>query len=281
MLGHGHRPRTRRRPSPARAVTGVRPISHAARLAIAAMLVGVVPARAEDPFAACGATTPFEVIDFGADAIAFERVAPAPRRVAWHDGQLRVDGALVRLGAEDTDRMALFARELRALVPKVKAIAQRAVDVATGVVRSETRKLLADAGDRAELDARISAHAAKLRARINAARDTRAWTNDAFEHEVAGWADDLAPLLGRAIANRAVGAALAGDLDAAQSLQASAGELAIGLQPRIARALEVLRPDIEALCPALSRLQEAQLGVRDGRGRALDLVDMPPVAPRR
>lgn len=243
------------------------------RILFALLVAYASVAQASDLEDACAASSSYDLV-VGADALVFERGAPAPRRIEWRDGRLRVDGAGVRLNTEDADRLALFARELRALVPKVKAIALRGLDLATGVVRDETRRLATSAETRAELDRRIGEHAAELRRRIALSNSTRDWQADAFERDVAAWSADLAPLLAADIGRGAVTAALDGDVDAAVALQVRASELGNGLQPKIERRLRELRPQIETLCPAIRRLHELQDGVRDGSGRALDLLEI-------
>jgi hypothetical protein len=189
------------------------------------------------------------------------------------DGALRIDGVPMTLNAEDGDRLVLFAREVRALVPQVRAIAQRGLDLAAGVVRSETRALVSSAQARAELDRRIAAHVSELRRRIATSASTRDWQGAAFERDIDAMAEDLVPLLTADLGGQAVTAALNGDVDAAIALQARASELGNGLQPKVERRLRDLRPDIEALCPSIRRLQELQQGLRDRDGRALDLLE--------
>lgn len=249
------------------------PRVHLMRVLVVLLVVFACSARASDLEDACGASSSYDAV-VGADAIVFERSGPAPRRIEWRDGQLRVDRALVRLNTEDADRLALFAREVRTLVPKVKAIALRGLDLATGLVRDETRRLATSNDTRAELDRRIAEHAADLRRRIALSTSTRDWQADAFERDVAAWSADLAPLLAADVGRGAVTAALDGDLDAAVALQVRASELGNGLQPKIERRLRELRPQVEALCPTIRRLHELQAGLRDGDGRALDLLDI-------
>ncbi|HEU4662486.1 MAG TPA: DUF2884 family protein [Dokdonella sp.] len=242
-------------------------------LLVLALLAGCAPARALDLEDACGASSRYDLV-VGADALVFERAGPTPRRIEWRDGRLRVDGAIVRLNTEDSDRLALFARELRALVPKVKAIALRGLDLATGAVRDETRRLAVSADARVELDRRIAAHASVLRGRIASSTSTREWQADAFERDVAAWSVDLAPLLVAEVGRGAVTAALDGDLDAAVALQARASEFGNRLEAKVERRLRDLRPQVDALCPAIRRLHELQQGVRDADGRALDLLEI-------
>ena len=207
-------------------------------------------------------------------SLVFERAAPARRRIELRDGTLRVDGAPLPLNAEDSDRLALFVREVRALVPQARAIAQRGLDLATGVVRKETHALVASAQARGELDQRIAAHAAEMRRRIATSNSTRDWQGEAFEREVDAMGEDLVPLLTADLGSQVVTAALDGDVDAAVALQGRASELGNTLQPKIERSLGELRPDIAALCPSIRQLQELQQGLRDGSGRSLDLVEV-------
>jgi hypothetical protein len=231
--------------------------------------------RAEDLLDTCHAGSAYD-LTLTAGSLLFERTAPARRRIEIRDGALRVDGVPMALNAEDGDRLALFAREVRALVPKVRAIAQRGLDIAAGVVRSETRTLVSSAQARTELDRRIAAHVAELRRRVATSASTRDWQGAAFERDIDAMAEDVVPLLTADIGGQAVTAALSGDVDAAVALQARAGELGNGLQPKIERRLSELRPDVAALCPSIRRLQELQQGLRDGNGRALELLEIRP-----
>ena len=230
-------------------------------------------ARADDLLDTCRAGSSYD-LTLTPGSLVFERAAPTRRRIEMRDGALRIDGAPIPLNAEDSDRLVLFAGELRALVPKARAIAQRGLDIAAGVVRSETRKLLASPQSRAELDRRIAAQVAELRRRIATSNSTRDWQGAVFERDVDAMAGDLVPLLTADLGGQAVTAALGGDVDAAVALQARAGELGNGLQPKIERRLGELRADVAALCPSIRRLQELQQGLRDGNGRALELLEI-------
>ncbi|WP_395679244.1 DUF2884 family protein [Dokdonella sp.] len=230
-------------------------------------------APAADLLDTCHAGSSYD-LTLTAGSLLFERAAPARRRIEMRDGALRIDGAPMPLNAEDGDRLALFVREVRMLVPKARALAQRGLDLAAGVVRSETRALVSSAPARAELDKRIAAHVADLRRRIATSASTRDWQGAAFERDVDAMAEDLVPLLTADLGGQALTAALDGDVDAAVALQARAAELGNGLQPKIERRLGELRPDIAALCPSIRQLQELQQGLRDGEGRALDLVEI-------
>lgn len=229
-------------------------------------------ARADVVVDACRARSRYD-ITFAPDALVFER-AVAPRRVELRDTGVYVDGTRLLLNTEDGDRVQLFSRELRGLVAPLKALAQRALDLATGVVRAEVRSLVADPTTRVEIDRRISAQAADLRARIATSRRSREWQQDALARDLDLAAADLVPLLAAGAGSKALDALREGDLDAAADVQAQASAFGDRVQAKIERRLEALQPQIEALCPNLRGLAELQQGLRDGNGRALDLVDV-------
>jgi TolA-binding protein len=85
---------------------------------------------------------------------------------------------------------------------------------------------------------------------------------------------DVAPLLASALGQQAVSAALSGDLQQAAALRDRASNLASGFQPRLQRRLQVLRPQIQQLCPDIERLSELQQGLRASNGRLLNLVQV-------
>lgn len=229
-------------------------------------------ARAAVVIDACHAGSRYDVT-FAPEAIVFEREG-TPRRVELRDTGLFVDGERSVLNAQDTDRVQLLSRELRGLVAPLRSLAQRALDLATGVVRAEARALVADAAIRTELDRRISARAAGLRARIANSRSTRDWQEDALERELDAASADLVPVLASGAGSKALGALLEGDIDAAADTQATALAFGERVQAKIERRIEDLQPQFEAICPDLRRMAELQQGLRDRGGRPLDLVDV-------
>lgn len=242
-------------------------------LGAALALAASAPVPAQDFATLCHASSSYD-LTVTPDALRFDRSTPAPRRIELHGGQLRVDGVSVRVSREDADRLALFEHDLRALVPKVKAIAVDGVDLAIQSVRAETATLDLGADTQAELAGQLAAHGAELKRRIAGSASTRDWQGDAFDRYAADLVADIAPLLVADVGQQAVAAALAGDLDAAASLRDRAAVLGTRLRPRLERRMQALRPRLEALCPSLRRLQEVQNGVRGANGRPLDLLDI-------
>jgi hypothetical protein len=138
----------------------------------------------------------------------------------------------------------------------------------------ETMSLGLGADTRTELGQRLAAHAADLKRRIAASHSTRDWQGEVFEQQVDTFVADIVPLLGADLGQQAIDAALRGDLETAASLRDHAADLAADLQPRLARRMQALQPDIEALCPAIRELHALQLGLRGSDGRPLHLLDI-------
>lgn len=242
-------------------------------LLVALVAANARAASAPDLADTCRASSSYD-LTIAPDALRFDRATPAPRRIELRDGRLVVDGAAVAPSTEERDRLALFERELRALVPKAKTVARNGVDLALQAVRAETVGLGLAADTRTELERRLAAHAADLKRRIDASTSTHDWRGDAFDRYADDIASDIAPLIAADLGQQAVSAAVSGDLDAAAALRDRAASLGGDLQPRLERRMRALRPQIQALCPSIRRLGELQHGVRDARGRPLDLLDI-------
>lgn len=243
-------------------------------LLVAASLAAT-PLSAQDLAGTCHASSSYDVT-INPDDLLFDRPSPAPLRVELQHGALRVDGAPVSLGAENQDRLTLFERELRALAPRVRTVAQNGVDLAVQGMLAETSSLGLSPATRSEFAQRLARHASDLKQRIAATRSTRDFQGDfasRYENELVA---DLAPLVAGDLGQRAVDAALSGDLQAAADLRERATTLATQLQPRMQQRMQALRPQIAALCPAIERLAELQQGVQDAHGRPLHLLQMDP-----
>lgn len=229
--------------------------------------------RAQDLSQVCHATSSYD-LTVQQDRLIFDRAEPAPTRVVIASGMLQTDGQAVRLNTEDQDRLALFQRDVLALVPRVKKVIDHGVDVAMQAVQEEADSLNLDAGSRAELQRRLQAHAAELHQRVAASQSTHDWHGDTanqYANQVIG---DIAPLLASAMGQRAIDAAMSGDLQQAAALRDQAANLTSGFQPRLQQRLQVLRPEIQALCPSIRQLAELQQGLRASNGRPLDLVQI-------
>jgi hypothetical protein len=229
--------------------------------------------HAQDLSQVCHATSSYD-LTVQQDRLIFDRSEPAPTRVVIASGTLQTDGQAVRLNAEDQDRLALFQRDVLALVPRVKKVINHGVDLAVQAVQQEADGLNLDANTRAELQRRLQAHAADLHQRVAASQSTHDWHGDAanqYANQVIG---DIAPLLVSAMGQQAISAAMSGDLQQAAALRDQAANLTSGFQPRLQQRLQALRPEIQMLCPDIQRLAELQQGIRAANGRPLNLVQI-------
>lgn len=242
-------------------------------LAAAMLLLAGGALHAQDLAKVCHATSSYD-LTVQPDRLVFDRPAPSPTRVVLSRGTLQTDGQSVSLNDEDQDRLALFQQNLRALMPRVKAVAQHGIGLTMQAIHDESGSLNLDADTRAELDRRLSAQSAELRQRIASSQSTHDWHGDAADQYANQVIDDIAPLLASALGQQAVNAALSGDLQQAAELRDRASNLATGFQPRLQQRLQALRPEIQALCPDIQRLSELQEGIRGSNGRPLNLVQI-------
>lgn len=227
--------------------------------------------HAQDLATTCHASSSYD-LTVAPGGLLFDRPQPAPLRVELQDGVLHTDGTAVHLQAEDQDRLALFEHELRALMPRAKAVAARGVDILAEAMHEEGSQLSLSPDTRAELDRRLTTRAVELKQRLAASNSTHDWQGDLADQYANQLASDLLPLLANDLGQQAINAALSGDLQAATSLRDSAADLATQLRPRLERRMQALTPDIQALCPSIQRLAELQQGIRGSGGQPLNLL---------
>jgi len=230
-------------------------------------------AHAQSLLDTCHATSSYDVT-ISDNGVAFDRAQPEPRRVHLQDGRLVIDGKPADLDAEDSDRVTLIERTVRALEPKVKAIADRGVDLAAQAVREQAAASAPDASG--ELDARLASITADLKARIAASHSSHDWQGPAFQQYVNQTVASIVPLLASGLLQQAVTAALSGDLDAAAQLRHRATHMATALRTRIRQKLQVLRPQVQALCPSLQRVDQLESGIHTPfpGGVRINLIDV-------
>ena len=231
------------------------------------------PSCAQDLAATCHASSSYD-ITVKPDSLMFDRPSPAPFHVDLRSGALLTDGKTVSLNAENQDRLALFERQLRALVPQVRRVAQNGVDMAVQGMRAEANGMELSADTRAEMDRRLNTHANELKRRIAVSQSTHDWQGDFADQTMNQIGADLLPLLASDLGQQAINAALSGDLQTAAGLRDRAASLATELQPRMERRMQALRPQIQALCPAIEQLATLQQGVPGSNGQPLNLLQV-------
>ncbi|ULU26678.1 DUF2884 family protein [Dyella terrae] len=228
---------------------------------------------AQDLATTCHATSSYD-LTVTPDHLLFDRSQPLPRQVELRDGALRTDGTAVSLRPDDEDRLALFERELRALVPRAKAVAYNGVDMLVAAMHDEAARLSLDPNTRTELDQRVAARAAELKQHLASSNSTHDWQGNLADQYANQLVSDLTPLLANDLGQQAINAAMTGDLQAAASLRDTAADLATQLRPRLEQRMQALSPQVQALCPAVQRLAELQQGIRSAGGQPLNLLQV-------
>lgn len=233
------------------------------------------PLHAQDLPATCHASSSYDVT-LRPGRLLFDRNAPAPMRVEISQGTLRVDGASVPLSAQERDRLTLFERDLRALAPQVREVARHGVDIAVRGLHDEATNMGLGADTQVRVDEQLATDATSLKQRITASDSTKDWQGDAMSRYVSQTENNLIPLVAGDLGQQALNAALSGDLQTAADLRDRAASLATTLQPRMLQRMQALRPQIEALCPAIRQLARLQQGLRDAGGQPLNLLQIAP-----
>lgn len=206
----------------------------------------------------------------------FDRSGSPPRTVSMHAGTLRVDGANVKLNTEDRDRVRLFERDVRALVPRVKAIATHGVDMAADTLRAQVATLAPSAAASGVLGQRIDTDVADIKARIARSNSTHDFQGKAFDQYASKVAADIVPLIAADMGQQAINAAMSGDLQRAAQLRNQALNVAGSLETRLRQSLQPLRPQIKALCPDIQSLDTLESGITSPlpSGGRLNLVEI-------
>lgn len=238
-----------------------------------ALAIASLSLHAQDLATTCHASSSYD-LTVAQGSLLFDRPQPSPHRVELQDGTLRADGVNVPLRAEDQDRLSVFERELRALMPRAKAVADHGVDLLASAMHDESARLSISPDTRAELDRRVAARAAELKKRIAASNSTHDWQGNLADQYADQLANDLLPVLANDLGQQAIQAAMSGDLQAAASLRDSATDLATQLRPRMEQRMQALAPQIQALCPSIQRLAQLQQGIRGNGGQPLNLLDV-------
>ncbi|WP_426286501.1 DUF2884 family protein [Luteibacter sp. E-22] len=239
--------------------------------ALATCLAGGV--AAQDLGTTCQVASTYD-LTVRPDSLVFERADAAPRSVRMQDGALLTDGRAVSLRPDEQDRVALFERNVRALVPKVKAIANDGVDLAARAVRDEAATAAPGAVGSGELDRVLNARVADIKRRIAASQSTRDWQEDAMRAYAQEIVSDVTPILTQDVGGEAMALAMNGDLQGAAALRDRVASVSTGGQARVVARLEAaLKPRIQALCPSIRQLGDLQSGLHDATGRPLLLLE--------
>lgn len=209
--------------------------------------------------------------------LTFDRAVSPPRTVWMHAGALRMDGTNARLNTEDRDRVRLFEHDVRALLPRVKAIAAHGVDLAARALRKQASILAPSAAVAGGvLDQRINAHVADIKARIAHSNSTHDFQGKAFDQYTSKLVADIVPLVAADMGQQAINDAMSGDLQGAAQLRDQALHVASTLEAELRQSLQPLRPQIRALCPAIQSLDTLESGITSPlpTGGRLNLIEI-------
>lgn len=242
-------------------------------VAVAALCAGSASARG---FTACEIDSDYD-LTIGKEALTFTRSAGTPQRVVMREGTLSVDGVPQDLTAADTMRIETYERDIRAMVPEVKAIAVQAVGIATEAIVQVAAAFAGDDVDTTRL-ARIDALGAELATRIEDSVDTAEWRDEQFDVAIENAMAELVPMIVGDIAAVAVTAALTGDEKKLADIEARAASLEREVETRVEARAGDLERRAEKLCPRMLALDEIEsaLDLRLADGSQLDLVRMDP-----
>jgi hypothetical protein len=159
-------------------------------------------------------------------------------------------------------------------MPRAKAVAVHGVDILAAAMHDEGSRLSLSPDTRAEMDRRLATRAVELKQRIAASNSTHDWQGNLADQYANQLASDLMPLLANDLGQQAINAALSGDLQAAANLRDRAADLTTRLRPRLEQRMQVLTPEIQALCPSIQRLAELQQGIRGAGSQPLNLIQV-------
>lgn len=236
-------------------------------------------ARADSLADVCHASSTYD-LTVQPTGLTFDRAVSPPRKVWMHAGALRVDGTNAKLNTEDRDRVRLFERDVRALLPRVKAIAAEGVDLAERELRKQIGILAPSAAAGGVLDQRINADVADIKARIASSNSTHDFQGTAFDQYANKLVTDIVPLIAADMGQQAIDHAMSGDLQSAAHLRDQALHVASTLEAKLRQSLQPLRPQIRALCPDIQSLDTLESGMTSAlpTGGRLNLIeiDTPP-----
>ena len=235
---------------------------------------------AQDLASTCHASSSYD-LTLQPKGLLFDRPTPAPQRVELQDGALHTDSKAVTLRAEDQDRIALFERQLRVLVPRVRTVARHGLSVAVQTLREQAAQLPLSAPGRSLLERRLDAWQTTLLQRITSSNSTHDWQGDVAQAYAQKVGAELVPIVTSDLGQQAVSAAMSGDLQKAADLRDQATGMLTGIEPLMRQRMQALRPEIAALCPAIDKLMVLQQGIRGANGQLLNLIqpDMPAGGP--
>jgi hypothetical protein len=210
--------------------------------------------------------------------ITFTRSGDHASDVFMHDGQLRVDGRVMKVSRDDARRLGDYEQQVRDLVPVIASIARDGIDMGYTALTTVVATLDDSSDDRTRIlqslhDRRIEALQqvdGTLGRGMWRAGDEDELFNSNLEHTVS---DVVGSITAKAVSD-----ALSGDSTRLAALQARASALNATLDQAIELPATKLGQRAAALCPGLNALnqlqQQFQFRLADGERLQLLFTDM-------
>lgn len=197
-----------------------------------------------------------------AATVQFERKSGPSQIIEMQHGELSLNRKPLALSSEDRKRVATYETRVRELVPKVKVLGQRSVDLMVAAIREEAVKASPRSAASPELNARVDARAQDLKRRIAASRSSKEWRPEALAGFMSGMLGDVAPLIAGDLSQKAIDLTMKGDFGGVMALTDEALQVRASLEKRIRARLDTLQPEIDRLCPSLRELDrlESRIG---------------------
>jgi hypothetical protein len=208
------------------------------------------------------------------DALRFQR-DDASTRIELRQGALLVDGRAVTLSPADRERLQSFEKELRAMMPEVRAIALEAVDIAYTAVAHVLRAFAEDSASAERSIARMETEHAKARQKIEQGMGAPFFDDREFEKMVESTVATVVPEIVGDVTAAALKAAFSGDEHAVQELERKAERMEKEIERDVEKRAEGLEHRADQLCPRLTELDriESSLELRLADGRPLNLLE--------
>ena len=209
---------------------------------------------------ACHTRSDYDVT-LGDTALQFERKTAPAQLIEMRKGALSIDHKALGLGGDDRRRVAAIEAKVRELVPRIKTIGQRSVDLMVAAIREEAARASPASAANPEVNARVDARAREFKRRIIASKTSKEWHPDALGAYMTTMLGDVAPLITGDLTQKAVDLTMKGDFGGVIALKDQALALRESLERRIRSLLQELQPDIDKLCPALRELDRLESGI--------------------
>lgn len=245
------------------------------RLLIAAVvglsLCATVHADIRAETAACRVDSDYD-IRLGLHGITLRRDEGHPGELRLQAGRLWIDGDEVPLSAPDRDTLAGIQREVDALLPEVRALAIETADITVEALVAVAGAFDERAGQR--VVQRLKDARGRLVERLDRAFAEGSWDAEAFEHEVAKLADEMAAQIAGSMTGMVMKAIFRGGEAMEREMEERMAKLESRLEQAMAERARRLTQRAATLCGHVERIDalEEALELRLADGSRLDLV---------